>query len=69
MLSYTEENYLKALLSLTGFEKGDAEAGTNELAMQLGVKPATANDMLKKLREKGYLDYEKYGKIRLSDSI
>lgn len=68
MLSYTEENYLKALLSLTGFEKGDAEAGTNELAMQLGVKPATVNDMLKKLREKGYLDYEKYGKIRLSDT-
>ena len=68
MLSYTEENYLKALLSLTGFEKGNEEAGTNELALQLGVKPATANDMLKKLREKGYLEYEKYGKIRLSDT-
>ena len=68
VLSYTEENYLKALLSLTGFEKGNEEAGTNELALQLGVKPATANDMLKKLREKGYLEYEKYGKIRLSDT-
>lgn len=63
MLSYTEENYIKALLRLT-LEK--AEAGTNELAAHLGVKPATATDMLKKLREKQLIDYEKYGKISLT---
>lgn len=63
MLSHTEENYIKALLRLT-LEK--AEAGTNELAAHLGVKPATATDMLKKLREKQLIDYEKYGKISLT---
>jgi len=65
MLSYTEENYLKALLKLT-FENGTEEAGTNELAALLVVKPATVNDMLKKLKEKLLVDYEKYGKITLT---
>lgn len=65
MLSYTEENYLKALLKIT-FDNDNTEVGTNELAQILAVKPATANDMLKKLKEKGLVDYEKYGKISLS---
>lgn len=64
-LSQTEENYLKALFHLTS-EK--AEAGTNELAANLNVKPASANDMLKKLKEKKLISYEKYGKISLSPS-
>lgn len=52
MMSFTEENYLKALLRLT-LENGDKEeAGTNEIAAHLNIKPATANDMLKKLKEK-----------------
>ena len=47
MLSHTEENYLKALFHLTSEITGKSEAGTNELATTLNVKPATANDMLK----------------------
>ena len=66
MLSYTEENYLKALLQLTLEEDAKQEAGTNELAAYLGVKPATATAMLKKLKEKKLIDYEKYGKISLT---
>lgn len=65
VLSQTEENYLKALFHLTS-EK--SEAGTNELAAHLNVKPASANDMLKKLKEKKLISYEKYGKISLSNS-
>lgn len=65
MLSYTEENYLKALLKIT-LDSGMDEVGTNELAMGLSIKPATANDMLKKLKEKELVDYEKYGKITLT---
>lgn len=65
MLSYTEENYLKALLKIT-FDSGIEEVGTNELAAALTVKPATVNDMLKKLKEKELVDYEKYGKITLT---
>jgi DtxR family Mn-dependent transcriptional regulator len=67
MLSYTEENYLKALLKIS-FAHVDLGVGTNELASVLAVKPATANDMLKKLKEKELVDYEKYGKIRLTAS-
>jgi DtxR family Mn-dependent transcriptional regulator len=66
MLSSTEENYLKALLHLT-FISDKEQAGTNEIAAYLGVKPATANDMLKRLKEKKMIKYEKYGKISLSD--
>lgn len=65
MLSQTEENYLKNLFKLTG-GNGTGEAGTNELAAYLGVKPASVNDMLKKLKEKKLVDYEKYGKISLT---
>lgn len=68
MLSYTEENYLKALLHLTGENSHKEEAGTNELAAYLKVKPATANDMLKKLKEKKLVDYKKYGKSSLTDA-
>lgn len=66
MLTQTEENYLKALFHLTIETTEKSEAGTNELAATLNVKPATANDMLKKLKQKGLIDYEKYGKISLT---
>jgi len=68
MLSYTEENYLKALLKLSFQNEDKPEAGTNEMAAHLGVKPATATDMLKKLKEKELVNYKKYGKILLTDS-
>ena len=66
MLSFTEENYLKGLFHLVAEIPGKGEAGTNELAVHLNVKPATANDMLKKLKEKKLISYEKYGKISLT---
>jgi DtxR family Mn-dependent transcriptional regulator len=66
MLSFTEENYLKALLQITLEDEGKSVAGTNELAATLRVKPATATDMLKKLKDKKLVDYEKYGKISLT---
>lgn len=65
MFSYTEENYLKALLKIS-MDNEIEEVGTNELATALAIKPATANDMLKKLKEKEMVDYEKYGKIKLT---
>lgn len=66
MLSFTEENYLKALLKIT-IDNNVVEVGTNELASHLDVKPATVTDMLKKLKEKNLINYEKYGKISLND--
>lgn len=66
MLSNSEENYLKTLLSISSV-KGQNSIGTNELAIQLFLKPATVNSMLKKLRDKGLVDYERYGKISLTE--
>ena len=68
MLSFTEENYLKALLQITMENEQKPAAGTNELAAALNVKPATATDMLKKLKDKKLVDYKKYGKITLTTS-
>jgi DtxR family Mn-dependent transcriptional regulator len=67
MLSFTEENYLKALWHLTMDNTHKGDAGTNELAAHLNVKPATSNDMLKKLKEKKLVDYKKYGKSSLTN--
>lgn len=67
MLSVTEENYLKALLRITSESGANGEAGTNQLAGKLDVRPATATDMLKKLRDKELVNYEKYGKISLTE--
>lgn len=67
MLSFTEENYLKAILQLTVFEESVQEVGVNKLASYLGVKPATASDMIRKLKEKDLVIFEPYGKVALSE--
>jgi DtxR family Mn-dependent transcriptional regulator len=67
MLTITEENYLKALFNLSINSINQEGVGTNELASNLDVKPSSANDMLKKLKNKGLIDYEKYGKINLTE--
>ncbi len=66
MLSQAEENYLKAMFHLTTMAESSNETGTNALASYLDVTPATVNDMLKKLKEKDLVSYEKYGKITLT---
>lgn len=66
VLSYTEENYLKGIFKLTIEMADKTEAGTNEIASHLGIKPASANDMLKKLKEKKLIKYERYGKSSLT---
>lgn len=64
MLSYTEENYLKAIFQLG---EQSEKVGTNQLALHLDIKPATANDMLRKLKTKELIDQERYGKIFLTE--
>ena len=64
MITNTEENYLKAIYSLNADRK-DKELGTNELAKRMSISPATASSMLKKLKEKDFIHYEKYGAISL----
>ncbi len=63
MPSQTEENYLKALLTLT-HENG--EVSLSELSNSLGVSTPTANSMVKKLRDKGFVRYEKYKPLTIT---
>lgn len=60
----SEENYIKAIFHL---QHVDAKVTTNELADRLRTKPASVSDMLKKLKAKKLLDYEKYQGFRLSE--
>lgn len=61
--SVTEENYIKAIFHL---QQEDGNVSTNELAAELNTKAASVTDMLKKLKTKKLLSYEKYKGVRLS---
>ncbi|MBL1280948.1 MAG: metal-dependent transcriptional regulator [Fluviicola sp.] len=67
MLSFTKENYLKTLVQLTVFADNAQEVGVSSLAKKLSVQPATVNDMLRKLKSKSLVNYQKYGKISLTE--
>ena len=58
MLSFTEENYLKAIYHLSN--GGQVAVLTNELAEAMSTKPASVTDMIKKLSLKKVITYEKY---------
>ncbi len=68
MITQAEENYLKALYHVIQGTEAKKEAGTNALAAYLNIKPATVSEMLKKLKEKDLLHYQRYGKISLTKS-
>mgnify|MGYP006075348989 FL=1 len=57
MNSQSEEDYLKALYHL---EIDYDAVSTNSIADYLDMKPSSVTDMLKKLAEKKYINYEKY---------
>lgn len=58
MLSFTEENYLKAIYHLS--DAGAKAVLTNELAAEMKTKAASTTDMIKKLASKDFISYEKY---------
>lgn len=61
--SASEENYIKSIYHLKGDQQN---VTTNELAEELKTRPASVTDMLKKLKTKKLLHYEKYQGFRLS---
>ncbi|MBX7201741.1 MAG: metal-dependent transcriptional regulator [Bacteroidia bacterium] len=63
MNSLAEENYLKTLYNLAN-ERG--EVNVNELSKHLGIKMPTVTSMMKKLSEKGLVNYESYKPLRLT---
>jgi DtxR family Mn-dependent transcriptional regulator len=61
--SPTEENYLKALFSLADDQ---GEVNISDLSQALSVSNPTANSMVKRLSEKGWLKYQKYKPLKVS---
>ena len=65
MLTFAEENYLKAIYHLS--EDGKKVVSTNEIAYSLDTKASSVTDMLQRLATKGVLDYIKYKGVRISE--
>jgi DtxR family Mn-dependent transcriptional regulator len=65
MNSFTEENYLKALLALSG---DSGEVSVNELSKKMGIKMPTVTSMMKSLARKKLVHYERYKPLRLTSS-
>ena len=66
MLTTSEEDYLKALYTLTEWE--DTEVSTGALADQLGLSPASVTSMIQKLSGKGLVNHVPRKTVALSSS-
>jgi DtxR family Mn-dependent transcriptional regulator len=62
-LSEPVEDYLKVIFEL---ESADGTAGTNEIATELGIAPASVSGMIRRLAEQGWIAHERYRGVRLT---
>jgi len=63
MATQTKENYLKALYYL---HQKDSSISITDLGKQMEVSKPTVNDMVKKMQAKGWVKYEKYKPLNLT---
>lgn len=63
-LSVSEENYIKSIYHLQSVTE---KVNTNTLAAELNTKAASVTDMLKKLKAKKLLQYERYYGFKLNE--
>jgi DtxR family Mn-dependent transcriptional regulator len=66
MLTFTEENYLKAIFKLGN--KTEGGVSTNSIAESLDTKASSVTDMIKKLSDKKLVNYKKYQGVTLTNS-
>ena len=64
MTTLSEENYLKAIYHLGNY--GALSVSTNAIAEQIETKASSVTDMLKKLADKGLVNYKKYQGAKLT---
>ena len=66
-MSYTisEENYIKSIYHL---QQDTGLVNTNSLAAEMNTRAASVTDMLKKLKSKKLLQYEKYKGFKLNEA-
>ena len=65
MLSQTEENYIKAIYALSE-DKAGLKTSTNKIAAKIKTKPPTVTNMLRNLKTKNLITYEKYKNVQLT---
>lgn len=65
MLTFAEENYLKAIYHLS--DGGKKSVATNDVSHAMRTKPASVTDMMQKLGEKGVIEYRKYYGVHLTE--
>ena len=58
------EDYLETIYGIVE-KKGYARV--SEIASALRIQPSSVSEMLKRLKEMGYVDYERYGVITLTE--
>ncbi len=64
-ISFAEENYLKIIYRLS--ESTTEDISTNAIAELTQNKAASVTDMLRKMSDKGWVNYQKYQGVRLSE--
>ncbi|MBW3468145.1 metal-dependent transcriptional regulator [Arthrospiribacter ruber] len=64
-LTYSEENYLKAIFHLS--EEGKKSVSTNDISAEMKNRPASVSDMLRKLGEKKVIEYRKYYGVHITE--
>ncbi|MFC3478634.1 metal-dependent transcriptional regulator [Halobacterium litoreum] len=62
----TADQYLKTIFLVE--QLNDGPAATGELADRLGVSPASVNEMVGKLEERGLVSHEKYKGATVTDA-
>lgn len=65
-MTFSEENYLKAIYHLTN--QTNSEVSTNAIAEMMETKASSVTDMLKKLAEKDLVIYKKYQGVSLTEN-
>ncbi len=63
-MTHSEENYLKTIFHLG--RNGKGPVSTNAIAEQMETKPSSVTDMVKKLSDKGLVNYKKYQGVSLT---
>lgn len=64
-MTLSEEDYIKAIYHLGKGE--NTKVSTNAIAEQMATKPSSVTDMVRKLSEKGLVNYKKYMGVSLTE--
>ena len=64
MISQTEENYLKAIYKIN--EREGKSVNTNAISAAMNTTAASVTDMIKRLADKDFINYEKYKGVTLT---